>query len=161
MKKVLSLLLVVCLCCGVIVGCGGEKLVVDKPYGLKTNDFECEITINKAQKTSLMYDFSEEEAETQDIVMLELELEAVSVENDIYMSSYDIWNNIRLTDDGGNEIKPFEYVLPGDEESLIVLEVGDTSKCTIPYPLEKGCRYVEIDVYQNSEFSNKIRLDVV
>lgn len=161
MKKIVSMLLVAVMCVGLLVGCGEKgNLALEKPYSLKTNDWECEVTINGAERTTFMSAFSEESSKSSEIIYLNLNIKLLTASNGMMVSSMDVWNNIRVSDENGKEIKPFEYTLPGDETSVIILKEGENPNCTIPYEVEKGARYIETEMYQNTEYSNKIKVNI-
>ena len=161
MRRYLSVLLAVCLCCGLLMGCGGsKKFSLGKPYAIKTADWECTVTVNGAERTNLLSIFSKEQAKTAEIVYLNVDINLTKGDIGDMVSSFDVWTFIRVSDENGNEIKPFEYALPGDETSVIILESGENNGCTVPYEIEKGKRYIEVDMYQDTEYSNKIKVNI-
>ena len=161
MRKIVSMLLIALMWCGLLTGCGEkEDFSLKKPYSLKTDDWECEVTINGAERTTLLSAFSEDRAKSSEIIYLNLNIKLLTASNGMMVSSMDVWNNIRISDESGEEVKPFEYALPGDETSVIMLEEGENLSCTIPYEVEKGTRYVEAEMYQNTEYSNKIKVNI-
>ena len=160
MKKKLILFLVTGISVLSIAGCGSDKFSQGKAYAIETDDIKCEITVNGAQKTTLLSDFSEEIAEEQQIVQLDCDFEIIE-SNTPYMGSLDLWNYIRVCDEDGNEITPFEYALPGDDTSVVILEeTGKKYACTIPYAVDKNERFLNVDIYQNTEYSNSIKVDI-
>lgn len=160
MKKKLILFLVSGTSALSIVGCGNAEFSQGKAYTIETDDIKCEITVNGAKKTNLLNDFSEEMAEDQEIVNLDCDFKIIESDTP-YLGSIDLWNYIRVCDEEGNEITPFEYALPGDDTSVIILEeTGKKYACTIPYAVDKNERFFNVDIYQNTEYSNTIKLDI-
>lgn len=69
MRKIVSMLLIAIMCCGLLTGCGEkEDFSLKKPYSLKTDDWECEVTINGAERTTLLSAFSEDRAKSSEII---------------------------------------------------------------------------------------------
>lgn len=159
MKKVWSILLVMVMCCGMLVGCGeNNKFSLNKPYLIQTDNFECEIKVTGATRTNMLDDWVEE-SKTSDIVMLELDIKPTKVDTNDF-SSYDVWNNIRVCDEDGEEIVAFNWALPGDTTSIVMINKDETKHCTIPYQMLKNSRYMEVDIYQNTEYSNKVKINI-
>ena len=147
------------LVCLFLTACGSsEDFAKNRDYNLKTKDFECNIKITGAERTNLLDDWVEE-SKTSEIINLQLEITPIKVGTNGF-NSFDIWNNIRVCTEDGDEVKPFKWALPGDETSAVMIGEGETKQCTIPYQLEKGARLIQVDIYQDTEYSNKIKLNI-
>lgn len=160
-KKVAKLLFVLGTLFCLSACSSGKNLKIGSPFSIKTDDYNYEITITGAERTTLLNQMSSEESKTNDIVYLDCKIKLVSSKGTSYASTYDTWNYVRVLDESGSEISPYEYALPGDDKSIMLFEKdGETLECTIPYSVTKNTRYLTVDMYQDTEYSNQIKVDI-
>lgn len=156
MKRLLAVLMLVVM--GVIAGCGGkEKLVLGEPYRIIDEKGSYDLEILGAKESDWGEIYSEPLSENEKVILIEFRIKNVELNSGLSFIGYN-FDQIRVCDENGKEAYQYDYHF--DKDSFPTVEKGMDKDCTQGFIVGENTRYVEVDIYQNTEYSNKIKLDI-
>lgn len=141
-------------------GCGteGVEFSLNKPFKIVAEKGEYSITVTGAIETDWMPFFSKEKAKESMVVALVFDVENISYDDQIGIVVDE--KTFRVFDENGSEVPAWDYHFDDDHFPGAV-KVGETQKeCWYGYVVSKNTRYIEVDIYNNTKDSNKIKIDI-